>query len=318
MIENNIHTDTWRSILENLKGSQVNIGEIFERLSEQPYRATDTGIHPKIMADWKRNGLLMSEHTANKMHRFSIAEFVWIKLIEKMRAFNFPLKAIQSFRDDMMGGTTTEIEELWNTEFLFNFILHMENGKNPEKIRAYLARPETKDEAMGLLPPGMKSGNRLETLVLFSLTLKTPVSFLVDHSGKGTLFNPLMLMGGVYDDDETERVFTSSYVSLSLTEVLAEVLSLSDMEILHGQLMIVSDMEANVIQALREDELTSVLIRYDQNHQMDLMEIKKLQKAERETRLLEMILKKGYQDITVKTQHGKVIYCENTRKVKLK
>ncbi|MCF8278264.1 MAG: hypothetical protein K9J17_16165 [Flavobacteriales bacterium] len=309
---------TWKSITERLKDSDANIGEILMRLSEKPYRATDTGIHPKIMADWKRNDLLMSEHIANKMHWFSITEFAWIKLIEKMRAFNFPLKAIKSLRDDMLGGSSEELEDVMNLEFLFQAILKLEDGKNPERIREYLAQPGIKEQLLAQMPAGVRSGNRFETLVMFSLTLQTPISFLMDHSGKGIIFNPLMLVDGLYGKEETERVFTSSYVSISLTEVLAEVLTLSEMEILHSKLMLVSDTEANVLQALREDELSSVIIRFDQNHEMDLMEIKKMQKVERETRLLEMILKKGYQDITVKTQHGKVVYCENTRKVKLK
>jgi hypothetical protein len=107
-------------------------------------------------------------------------------------------------------------------------------------------------------------------------------------------------------------------VSISLTKILSDVLVLSDLDILHGNLMLLSDAEANVLQALREDDLSSVLIRYDKDNQMDLLEVKKLQKTEREARLMDLMLKDGYQDITVKTQHGKVVYCENTRKVKLK
>ena len=318
MINSDIHNRTWSTIIDKLKSSSVNIGEVLTRLSEQPYRATDTKVRPKILADWNRKGLLLFEHTTNKMHRFSITEFAWIKLIEKMRAFNLPLEVIRTFKDEMLSGSPEEIEELWVYENLFNALMKMENGKNQKRIRAYLDRPETMKEAMANLPPGVQSGNLLETLVLFSLTLQTPVSFLIDHSGKAALFNPLMLIEGVYNDEETERIFTNSYVSISLSEVLAEVLSLSDIEILHCQLMIVSDMEANVLQALREDDLNSVVVRYDKEHQMNLMEVKKLQKAERESRLLEMILKKGYQDITLKTQDGKVVYCENTRKIKLK
>jgi hypothetical protein len=33
---------------------------------------------------------------------------------------------------------------------------------------------------------------------------------------------------------------------------------------------------------------------------------------------LELMLREGYHDITVKTEKGKVVYCENTRKIKLK
>jgi len=77
-------------------------------------------------------------------------------------------------------------------------------------------------------------------------------------------------------------------------------------------------MEANVLEALREDNLISVIVRFDKNNELDLMEVKKLHESEREARLMDMMLKDGYHDITVKTQDGKIVRCENTRKVKLK
>jgi hypothetical protein len=218
----------------------------------------------------------------------------------------------------MLGGSPEELEEVMDLEYLFHSILKIEEGKNPERIREFLAQPGIKEQLMAQMPAGVRSGNRFETLVLFSLTLQTPISFLMDHSGKGIIFNPLMLVDGLYGKEETERIFTSSYVSISLTEVLAEVLMLSKVEILHGDLMLISDTEANVLQALREDGLLSVVVRFDKDHEMDFMEVKKLQKVEREARLLELILKAGYQDIIVKTQYGKVVRCENTRKIKLK
>ena len=96
------------------------------------------------------------------------------------------------------------------------------------------------------------------------------------------------------------------------------MLSLSDIDFLYGPLMVISDQEANVLQAMREDDLDSVVVRYDKNHKMDLMEITKIEMPDREIRLLELLLKDGYQDITIKTQQGKVVHCKNTRKVKLK
>jgi hypothetical protein len=161
-------------------------------------------------------------------------------------------------------------------------------------------------------------GGNLEGLVVFCLLLKTPLSFLIHHSGAGILFNPLMLNEGLYDKDDLSLLMSSSYVSISLTEILAEVLSVAPIEVLNLKLQVISDQEANILSALREDELVSVVIRFDNKHEMDLMEIKKNQTASTQMRLLELMLTKGYQDITVKTQHGKIVHCENTRKVKLK
>jgi len=318
-MDSSINSMTFNSILSRIVSSSVDLLEVKARLDEKPYRVVDTGIHPKILADWNRKDLLMFKPEPNKMHRFSLTEFVWVKFIEKMREYNFPLPIIKAFREDFFNGSfDTHIAEV-NPSFLFDVMKDMDGIKeNPEKFKEFFEKVDLKTFIDSTLPKGVLSGNLLELFIMLSLFLKTPISFFIDHNGKGIIFNPLMLSDGVYDEEDISGLLSKSFVSISLSEILSEVLVLSELDILNGQLMIISDEEANVLQALREDDLSSVVIRFDKDNQMDLMEVKKLQKPEREARLMDMMLKDGYQDITVKTQHGKVVYCENTQKVKLK
>ena len=313
-----IHQITFAALFDRIRESSVDMAEITAKLNEKPYRVVDTGIHAKILADWNRKGLLMVKPEANKMHRFSLTEFVWVKFIEKMREYNFPLKAIQNFKNSLLDDEVSSLDDAWDESVMFEAILKLEEGKNPERIKAYLKTPEAKENTKMFMPDAVQQGNLLEAIIVMSLYLKTPISFFIDDEGHGILFNPIMLQDGLYDNKDIERLFSSSFVSISLTEVLAKVLSLSDIDFLYGQLMVISDQEANVLQAMREDDLDSVVVRYDKNHQMDLMEITKIEMPDREIRLLELLLKDGYQDITIKTQQGKVVHCKNTRKVKLK
>ena len=313
-----IHQITFAALFDRIRESSVDMAEITAKLNEKPYRVVDTGIHAKILADWNRKGLLMVKPEANKMHRFSLTEFVWVKFIEKMREYNFPLKAIQNFKNRLLDDEVSSLDDVWDESVVFDAILKLEEGKNPERIKAYLQTPEAKENTKMFMPDAVQQGNLLEAIIVMSLYLKTPISFFIDDEGHGILFNPIMLQDGLYDNKDIERLFSSSFVSISLTEVLAKVLSLSDIDFLYGQLMVISDQEANVLQAMREDDLDSVVVRYDKNNEMDLMEITKIEMPDREIRLLELLLKDGYQDITIKTQQGKVVHCKNTRKVKLK
>lgn len=317
MLDNSIHNQTFKALMDRVAGSSVDLLELKARLEDKPYRAVDTGIHPKVMADWNRHDLLLVKPERNKMHRFSITEFVWVKLIEKMRQHGFPLKVIKAFKDDMDSSIIEQVSSELTNSFLFENLKGI-SGVDNEKLKAFLGTMDINEVVKQYLPHMGLNGNILELLVMFCLFLKTPLSFFIDHEGRGIIFNPLMLKEGLYPKEDIAELFSRSFVSISLTEVLSEVLLLSDVEILHGQLMVLSDAEANVLQALREDELLSVVVQFDNDNRMNLMEVKKLQKTEREARLMDLMLRDGYQDITVKTQHGKVVYCENTRKVKLK
>jgi len=310
---------TFDSMLLKIVSSDVDLIELRARMDEKPYKVIDTGIHPKILADWNRKDLLMVKPERNKMHRFSLTEFVWVKFIEKMRAYNFPLSTIQSFKTNLTGISAVDNLAEITPSFLFDVMKDMDGIKeDPEAFRKFLTSENVQKIISAVVSQLGMAGNALELIIMFSLFLQTPFSFFIDHEGKGIMFNPLMMNDGVYEKQELSDLFSKSFVSISLNEVLSGVLILSDLEILNGQLMIISDMEANVLQALREENLLSVVIRFNKDHEMDLMEIKKLEKVEQEARLMDIILKNGYQDITLKTQQGKVVYCENTRKIKLK
>ena len=117
---------TFNAILSRIVSSSVDLLEVKARLDEKPYRVVDTGIHPKILADWNRKDLLMVKPEPNKMHRFSLTEFVWVKFIEKMREYNFPLPIIKAFREDFFSGSfDTHIAEV-NPSFLFDVMKDMD------------------------------------------------------------------------------------------------------------------------------------------------------------------------------------------------
>ncbi|MFT4526233.1 MAG: DNA-binding transcriptional MerR regulator [Polaribacter sp.] len=317
-MSNDINFMTFKSVLHQVVELKIGFPEVMEHFESKPFKVIDLDIHPKIIADWNRKGLLLIKPEANKMHRFSLTEIVWIKMIDKMRQYNFPLETIKAFRDEALLPPQVSADDMWEAPFVFESLVTMVGEPKREEIKAFLKDPIQRKKVVSSLPPGILEGGNLEGLVVFCLLLKTPLSFLIHHSGAGILFNPLMLNEGLYDKDDLSLLMSSSYVSISLTEILAEVLSVAPIEVLNLKLQVISDQEANILSALREDELVSVVIRFDNKHEMDLMEIKKNQTASTQMRLLELMLTKGYQDITVKTQHGKIVHCENTRKVKLK
>ena len=73
-----------------------------------------------------------------------------------------------------------------------------------------------------------------------------------------------------------------------------------------------------VWEALRAEGVKSIHVRFDNNEEMNLLEVSYEQSVANQTRLLELMLTDGYQDITLKSQNGVIVHCQNTRKIKLK
>ena len=110
----------------------------------------------------------------------------------------------------------------------------------------------------------------------------------------------------------------STHLSISINALLAQVLTLAPLEKVSEKLSLVTEAEAKVLEGLREKGLSSVRIRFDNDGEMDLLELTKKEKVDERARLMELLLTKGYQQLVVNTQEGKVVHFENTRKLKLK
>ena len=111
---------------------------------------------------------------------------------------------------------------------------------------------------------------------------------------------------------------SSSHVAISVTEALAEILGNAPMEKVAGNYGFLTPNEHQVFTELKSNDLLAVTIRFDDNGEMNLLELTENKTVDSRARLMELILKNGYQDITIKTQDGNISVYRNTRKIKLK
>ena len=78
-----------------------------------------------------------------------------------------------------------------------------------------------------------------------------------------------------------------------------------------------SEDEWSIIEILRREKISSVTVNFDDDRKVNLVEVTKSPKIDLGRRLSSIILKEGYETITVKTQKGKIVSCTQTSKVKI-
>lgn len=317
-IRDGLKSSTANLLMRYSKEISNEFPELVRALMEKPFRASDTGIHPKVLADWNRNGLLLSDHEKNKRHDFSLTEVVWIKMIEKFRQYNFSLGFIRSFRNELIVEHGMDIGQLMQNEDMLNAVLNMFPEEQQSKVKTLFSEPGMFEKMLQAMPFDTSQVNNFEVVVLFCLAMKKPLSVFVDHEGNGTFFSPIFLEEQEIGMDEFNDIMVRSHVSISVSEAIADVLGQVPMEKLTGRYGFMTSDEAKVIAALKSKELTEVTIRFDKHGEMDLLKLTENKKIDSRARLMEILMMKGYQDITVKTQEGNVVFCENTRKIKLK
>jgi hypothetical protein len=159
--------------------------------------------------------------------------------------------------------------------------------------------------------------NLLSLFIAEAITKRKSTSFLVNREGE---FYPFSFddFNELIENDSLLNFLEKSYISISISQIIKKFISNFDLKLSTNKLMLLNDREAQVIKLLQDVKLESLTVHLDENKVIRLIEAKEIfNKLDKESRLLDLILKNGYQTIEVKTQDGKITYCKNIRRIKL-
>lgn len=290
--------------------------ELIAAMTEKPFTVAETEVHPKIVADWNAKGLLLSARQERKHHRLSTSEFLWIKMIEKMRELTLPFSLIEKVKDNLVKPLEIDPMDVINGPIVQNMLKGL-GAEQRAKFESILSDPKTRNDFIAELPMDSNGLNQLDIVVLIALVTKRPVSLLIYTSGDAIILSPLF-----FDTEQGAQllndIINNSCVNINVTHILAQALTLAPLEKVSEKLKLITENEALILTALKEGNLKSVKIRFDNKSEMEILEITQSEKVDKSVRLMEMMLQNGYQDISVKTANGKIVQYENTRKLKLK
>ena len=117
---------------------------------------------------------------------------------------------------------------------------------------------------------------------------------------------------------EYNQFIKTTHVSVSLNQILFEITNelIEDDEL--AALKILTKEESKIIDLIRVKGTKKVEILFSLNDSPQLIKITSQNKLDSATRVKELIMGGGYQEIKITTENGKVVNFENTKKIRLK
>ena len=301
-------------IHDRVKEIERQCPELFTAFGIKSFTAVETGVHPRVLADWNKRELLLAPRKENKHHRLSLTEFTWILMLERMRAFGLSYDIIKVFKEDFLVAEELDIQMVLNSPELLKMISTALGESASNALRVFVDNPQAKE----FLKTFMPVTSILDGILALSFLIAEPVALHIDENGKGLTFFPSLFRFQGIDRVQLDRALFSTHFSINLTDLVAQALGKAPMDKVCGELKLLSPNEAAVIESLRTEKVKSVTVRLNDGGEVDFLELTTVEHADRGTRLLELMLRDGYHEITVKTERGKVVHCENTRKIKFK
>ena len=289
-------------VLENR--SSININKLFQEIKDRRFTIKDVGLTYRWITYWDARGLLIGDYTEGKWRKFNLVEFVWLKMIVKLREFNIPLEKIKWIKENLIQKET--VSELIALDEVAEVLIKLSSEGNREEVIRLLKDKDFIDKMR------KESLNLFEIIILDIITFQNGYSILVGNNELIPIKHSAL--ESLSELKELNDLLRGSFISISVSEILRDYM-INDVGINDKKkLALLTKEEEKILDVLRQDNLKSVTIKYGMNKEIDLIETIKVVKIDKRARLLDFIMTHGYQDITIKTQNGEIVYCENRRK----
>jgi hypothetical protein len=269
------------------------------------FRLSDLKINPRNAVHWELKGAFLNKKQEGKWHLLDLTEATWILIVKKLREFNFNLELIIDLKDSFLNQKTKFNDD--NKLLQIKNVLRQLSTENIDHI----INSNEFDSFIDKMTLSI-----LEMIIMDILNLRNQYKILFNLEGQyvilkdGSIDNPM--------NDSIAEIQSQSHFSLNINEIIGEILGKMDLNTAFSSYQMISKNEMEILKLLRDDDAKSIEIKMNpQTSKPEKIEIKKIIKPGLKTRLDQIIMKNGYQEIIVKSQNGKIFHCENKIKQKL-
>ena len=290
---------------------EANEKEPLELIRNPKYKRKNLGIEARILNHWDKMDLLLKKNVNGAMYTFSLGESFWIKIIQKLRAYNLPLEIIKDLKEVINAPYDANQNSKLDDDFL-EFLKHKDGTINIGDFEKLLKSPEFLDFLQKM------KITQLENILLDLIITRADHRILINEFGEVFFYNREKQVNHKEYNQLLNEFLGKTYLSISLFEIIKELIKdLGEDECSEYQNILTKD-EAIVLKLLQQDDISKIEINFnDKTKKAETIKVTKNNSVHHFSRVQDLILRNGYQDITLKTQNGHVVCCENTIKYKL-
>lgn len=283
--------------------------ELTTQINERKYKPTELGLTTRVANLWDQNQLFFEENKSRQWNRFDLVESVWIKLVIELKKFNVQSQIIKTVKSNF-------INQPFKDENLLKKVLEQINmNKSGDQIVAEVSNELKKEHVKNYIKSFQT--NILELIIRDTIAYRNEYIILILPSGE------VIPVQSTHDNEshinEVIKFYkTQTHISISINSLLTELMvNLSTIEF-QSKLKIITEEEQKVLDVLRLENISKVEITYKQNSKnINTIEFTTETPIEKQSRLSDIILTGGYQNISIKTQAGEIVHCSNKTKIKL-
>lgn len=287
-----------------LKTSTTDLDLMME-IKKKRFRLSDLSINPRNAVHWESKGLFLNKKPEGTWQLLDLSEATWILIVQMLREFNFTLELISDLKNDFINqpisnGSTDNKDDIKE-------VIRAISKQDVEHI----INSKAFDEFIQSMEMSI-----LETILMDIIHLRNNYRILFNAKGsyvlvkEGFIENPLQ--------DHINEYLSESHFSLSFNQIVAELLGKIDLNLAIDSFKMISNEEMQILNLVRTENIESIEIRLNtESKNIEFITYTEIIKPEVNKRLNELIMRNGYQEITIKAYNGHIIHCKNIKKQKM-
>jgi DNA-binding transcriptional MerR regulator len=290
--------------------------ELLLELVLPQFTISEVGITHRWITHWDKQGLISNRRDGASWRRFSFVEYIWLRIIVRLREFQMPLSAVKRVKKFLWQTPNLQKFDQIGDEFLQNVrmgLFPLPPGITEEGFRTELKKAEARQKLVFKL---------LNTLfwMIFSMQLfRRPVCLLINEKGScGSIF----LAGGEITESSlnilADEIPRTDFICLNLYKILQEFYSNEKIEAkIIQKISILNEKEKKILELIQKGDFKEISIKLMHNKEY-LVGIKRNKSIDKISGEVSSIISRNkYQDIKLITQKGRIILAEITEKIKI-
>jgi len=279
----------------------------------------DVEISSRVFNHWVKEGIVdIPASNTRVVHTFNMVELIWLKLIKRLRDFGYPIEKIRILKEFLLtpfdfGIILKNLSQTQKSRFLERIDkAFLKNDAGKQKLKKSL---EKELENLKENDPSLLTCTLFLIITEF-LFYRRNVRLLIDMNAKCLIETGDPDYPGMEDEMPQTGFDDDSYLNISLVSLFRSIIADKRNIQYIKENKLLNENELHILSLIREGKAKSITIKF-KNQKPNIIEVTQEKKIYAEARLSEVMLNRGYQDITIKTENGNIAVTNITTKRKL-
>lgn len=305
------------SSLKKLDYNQVPT-KLMEKAFQKQYTLKSLDVSARTLQSWFDSGLLPYDKLyKGQKHWFNFVHLIWLYIVRELRVFGLPLKAIKKAKEQLLEEYTVE-EMIFrldvNESISILEIFNIYDESKESEYRAWFKKFKNGEKADSLQELFGKEIPLLSDLfiLLVQLILGEDRFFLtIDRDGHVEEFSS--------DQASSFNQFIgfSTKIVLPLNSFFYQYVGEAKHLVFLNEIGMINKIEADLLNRVHQGDYDKITIKFS-NKKMDMAEYSRQIKKTDIQKIINIVARKQYQELNIKTEDGDIRYLNVTQKVKIK